>query len=204
MGYFEEALSNFVSDFNYGGAIRHLTDLGYSAASIKQKLKIPFDTARIQEVQYKHLLDTGMLITEEQLLEKGAIYFVRLDEYPGDTQVTQREYTSEYAAKVLSEMMKEHDGLVYMDFPFGRMGEEKKRRVLGCLSAADESIMNRIPWYPERTFLRADDAWIRLSTRLNGEGVIYSNYYFTDPAVTVISNANGEYRFFTLPDFVVK
>lgn len=198
MGYFEEALSNFVSDFNYGGAIRHLTDLGYSAASIKKKLKIPFDTARIQEVQYKHLLEREMFITEEQLQKRGAIYARRLDEYPKGMQVIRKEYAPEQALRILLQMKKEHEGVLYMDFPFGRMGEAKKQRVLDSLTGMEKSTLDRIPWRPERTFLKADDAWIRMSTRLNSEEVIYSNYYFVDPAVTVISNANEEYLFFTL------
>lgn len=204
MGYFEEALSNFVSDFNYGGAIRHLTDLGYSAASIKRKLKIPFDTVRIQEIQYKHLLERGMLITEEQLLGKGAIYARNLDEYPVGTEVICKEYPAEQAEKILVKMMREHGGIVYVDFPFGRMGEMKKQKVLDALKVSEQSVFDRIPWQRERTFLKGDESFIRMSTRLNSEEVLYTNYYFTNPAVTVISNANEEYRFFTLSENVVK
>ncbi len=198
MGYFEDALSNFVSDFNYGGAIRHLTDLGYSAASIRRKLKIPFDTERIEEVQYRHLLDREVLITEEQLLKKGALYARNPDEYPDGMQVAQKEYEPEMAAKFLLQMRKGHDGICYMDFPYGRMGLEKRQKVLSALGTSERSVFERIPWRMERTFLLADEAWIRMGTRLNGEDVIYSNYYFTAPPVTVISNANKEYLFFTL------
>lgn len=198
MGYFEEALSNFVSDFNYGGAIRHLTDLGYSASAIKRKLKIPFDTARIQEVQYKYLLEREMLITEERLLEKGAIYARNLGEFPVNAQIIRKEFAPEQAEKILVNMMREHGGLVYMDFPFGRMGEVRRQKVLDTLRASEQSILDRIPWRMERTFLKGDESFLRMSARLNSEEVIYTNYYFINPSVTVISNANEEYLFFTL------
>lgn len=213
MGYFEEALSNFVQDFNYGGAIRHLTDLGYSAKAIREKLKCPFDTVRIQEIQYRHLLDKEVLISEEKLLEKGGIYAADLGNMLERAEVGKdcvglrlisKEYTVERASDILEKMFREHEGKMYLDFPFGRMGEVKQERVMNAATESEKAQIRKIPWHPERTFIRADSAWIRMSVRLNHLDVIYSTYFFLDPAVTVMANADKEYLFFTLQENVVK
>ena len=35
--YFKDALANFASEAAYGGAVRHLYDMGYSAEQIREK-----------------------------------------------------------------------------------------------------------------------------------------------------------------------
>jgi DNA-binding transcriptional MerR regulator len=214
MGYFEDALSNFVQDFQYGGAIRHLTDLGYTAKEIREKLKCPFDTVRIQEIQYKYLLEQERLITEEQLRDKGAIgagrpeqLFDKASELApewSDMIIDRKEYDFCSAEKILLEMYRQQKDNVYLDFPYGRMGEEKKSKVQQVLTDAEKTQLQKIPWYPKRTFLQADESWIRLSVHLNHMDVLYSTYYFLKPAITVLANANGEYLFFTSRKNVVQ
>lgn len=41
-GYFEEALSNFTKDFAYGGAIRHLVDMGIRWTGLSRNFIIRF------------------------------------------------------------------------------------------------------------------------------------------------------------------
>lgn len=48
--YFKEALGNFVTDFNYGGAIRHLVNHGYDAERIKREFNYPLSIDAIQKI----------------------------------------------------------------------------------------------------------------------------------------------------------
>lgn len=60
--YFENALSNFTFETACGGAIRHLTDLGYSTAQIAKQLCFPTSYERIQKAVWTRLLDTGVIL----------------------------------------------------------------------------------------------------------------------------------------------
>lgn len=50
MGYFEESLQNFTRDFAYAGAIRHLSDHGYTAAQMKKEFKYPLSIEAIEKI----------------------------------------------------------------------------------------------------------------------------------------------------------
>lgn len=56
MGYFEEALQNFVQDFQYGGAIRHLVDRGYTVDQIIRSGEVKLPREKIEKIveQYLH------------------------------------------------------------------------------------------------------------------------------------------------------
>lgn len=55
MSYFENSLSNFVQDFAYGGAIRHLVDNGYTAKRIKKEFDYPLSLETIEKIVQKRL-----------------------------------------------------------------------------------------------------------------------------------------------------
>lgn len=63
--YFKNALSGFTFENASGGAIRHLTDLGYSVKQIMEQLAFPTPYARVQQAVWKHLIDTGVLRLSE-------------------------------------------------------------------------------------------------------------------------------------------
>lgn len=48
--YFNEALQNFVHDFAYGGAIRHLVDLGYDTDRIIKEYHYPLSRETIEKM----------------------------------------------------------------------------------------------------------------------------------------------------------
>lgn len=50
MGYFEEALSDFVQNFAYGDAIRHLVDRGYTAERIEREFQYPISRERLEKL----------------------------------------------------------------------------------------------------------------------------------------------------------
>lgn len=57
MGYFEEALQNFVQDFQYGGAIRHMVDRGYTVDRIVRSGEISLPREKIEKIVEQYLRD---------------------------------------------------------------------------------------------------------------------------------------------------
>ncbi len=53
--YFNESLQNFVRDFAYGGAIRHLVDLGYDTDRIIKEYHYPLSRDTIDKMVRDHL-----------------------------------------------------------------------------------------------------------------------------------------------------
>ena len=63
--YFRNALSDFTFEAASGGAIRHLTDLGYTVKQISGKLTYPTPYERVRKTVWQHLLDTQVVLTQE-------------------------------------------------------------------------------------------------------------------------------------------
>ena len=55
MGYFEEALSDFVRNFAYGDAIRHLVDKGYTTERIIREFHYPISEEAIDKIVRERL-----------------------------------------------------------------------------------------------------------------------------------------------------
>ncbi len=51
--YFQNALSSFVTDAACGGAVRHLTDIGYTLDQIVDRLDYPAPRAKVQRICMK-------------------------------------------------------------------------------------------------------------------------------------------------------
>lgn len=64
-GYFQTALSNFATDVACGGAIRHLTDIGYTLDQIVERLDYPAPRAKVQRIMMSYLYESGVLLREE-------------------------------------------------------------------------------------------------------------------------------------------
>lgn len=69
--YFKNALSDFTYEAASGGAIRHLADLGYTVKQITENLTYPTPCERVRRTVWKHLIDTGVILTWEP--EKGGV-----------------------------------------------------------------------------------------------------------------------------------
>lgn len=50
MSYFDDALADFVQNFVYGDAIRHLADQGYTAERIKKEFEYPLSIEKIEKI----------------------------------------------------------------------------------------------------------------------------------------------------------
>lgn len=63
--FFRNALSDFTYEAASGGAIRHLTDLGYTVKQISEKLTYPTPYERVRRTVWQQLLDTKAVLTKE-------------------------------------------------------------------------------------------------------------------------------------------
>lgn len=63
--YFQSALSSFVTDAACGGAVRHLTDIGYTLDQIVDRLDYPAPRAKVQRIMMDYLYESGVLLKEE-------------------------------------------------------------------------------------------------------------------------------------------
>lgn len=68
-GYFQTALSNFVTDAACGGAVRHLTDIGYTLDQICDRLDYPAPRAKVQKIMMEHLYESRILLQKEPSME---------------------------------------------------------------------------------------------------------------------------------------
>ena len=55
MGYFEDALQNFVQDFHYGGAIRHMVDRGYTVDQILRSGELSLAREKVEKIVEQYL-----------------------------------------------------------------------------------------------------------------------------------------------------
>lgn len=62
---FQSALSNFATDVACGGAIRHLTDIGYTLDQIVERLDYPASREKAQRIMMEHLYQSRVLLREE-------------------------------------------------------------------------------------------------------------------------------------------
>lgn len=82
--YFKNALANFTHEAASGGAIRHLTDLGYTVDQIASKLSFPTPRERVRKEVWERLLDTGVVLLEEPgngKRREKAVYVEEQDPY---------------------------------------------------------------------------------------------------------------------------
>lgn len=63
--YFQTALSNFATDVACGGAIRHLTDIGYTLEQIVGRLDYPTPRSKAQRIMMEHLYERRVLLLRE-------------------------------------------------------------------------------------------------------------------------------------------
>ena len=68
--YFQNALSSFTHEVASGGAIRHLTDLGFTAKQIAERLQYPTPFAQVQHEMWQRLTETDVILLEEPGTEK--------------------------------------------------------------------------------------------------------------------------------------
>ena len=63
--YFQNALSGFTTEVACGGAVRHLTDIGYTLDQMVDRLDYPAPRAKVQRIMMAYLYESRVLLREE-------------------------------------------------------------------------------------------------------------------------------------------
>lgn len=199
--YFQEALSDFAFDAACGGAIRHLSDLGYSVRQIMGRLDFPVPYDKVKVARYRHLRESGILLLQEpenavSLPEEKPHYVRDYDAYgrtsfrlvkprearPGTQAAwgiaTDAKAGKEPMGKVLEGRIekngREHS---YISCDFG-LWDEEERQALAGLTERQREYVEDIPWERHRMYHRLTKDMEEIICALYGDGKYEGCAYF--------------------------
>lgn len=163
---FRQALSDFTFDVASGGAIRHLTDLGYTVKQIQQQLDFPTPVTRIQEAVWKRLVETGIIFLEEPRRQtpKEKVNYIREYDSYGKASFRRVVETSPQPETAGAFLVCEFGLLRYRD-------GEKYRKVLGTLDERQAEYIDGLPWPLRKVWHRADERMLEIERRLRAAGL---------------------------------
>ncbi len=180
--YFGEALSNFTHDVASGGAIRHMTDLGYTVDEICRQLDFPTPRARVQETVFWHLTESGVLLGELPVPEEA--FEVRVFGQRDMREVRMRRQQQDMR-KFMEELYRQLDrnGEVqsYVSCPYGTIYRDRERRLgqmLSCLTGRERDYILGIPWEMRVMYHRLTPRMLEIATQLELHGEVEQSFYF--------------------------
>lgn len=164
--YFQRALSDFVYDMASGGAIRHLTDIGYTVKQIQEKLDFPTPYERIQKTVWKHLMDTGVIFPEKAEPGKSGEKVDYVREYDSYGRASFRRVVVQEASSKPSEpcLLCCFGLLKYRD-------PKQYEEALGALEQEQAEYIDGLPWGLERVFHRPDQRMLGIYHALENAGL---------------------------------
>ena len=204
--FFRNALSDFTYEAASGGAIRHLTDLGYTAKQISEKLTYPTPYARVQKTVWQQLLDTRVVLTEEPGSGKvrgKTEYAVERDKYgrtsyrlltargeeTGSVRWKQRSYNrgkDGNLAEYLAQMCDcNGEDSAYISCSFGmwqRREPEKLAAALQILNKRQREYISGLPWENKICYHRLDQRMREIIVKLYETGHYQGVGYFLQTA----------------------
>lgn len=195
--YFKNALANFTFEAACGGAIRHLTDSGYSVTQIMERLQFPTSYNRVQKAVWERLLDTGVIL----LTQPGS----------GDV-IPKAEFVKEYdkygkaSFRKVSVPAAPKETLCFIEIPFNPachlasfllekcsqngqdasyvscdFGLEKGSLLANCLPLLDpkqQEYLTGLPWPAKLCYHRLNRQMLEIIVRLYENGKYQGNCYF--------------------------
>lgn len=202
--YFRQALSDFAFDAAGGGAIRHLTDLGYTVRQIEAALDVPVPYKKIQQTVWERLLDRGVIllikpgsnrkkertvfIEERGKFGKKSFRRVTISDASKETDIhwVRRSLTPEQAADLsgfLSRKCPKNDSeTAYLSCDFGiwQAADPKRyQRALTLLDARQREYVEGLPWPKKRVYHRLDPRMTEIAGKLVKEAA--ETFYFEAP-----------------------
>lgn len=197
---FQSALADFTYDVASGGAIRHLTDLGYTARQISETLSYPTPMKRIQEQMWKRLLETETILAQEPGSPRETSRFVREYDKYGRTsfrmvsEVASREnraFVTEIAipssekerlSGLLQRKLSENeakDSYAACDFGLLAANEPGKyRKLLAALDERDREYIEGLPWERKITYHKLNERMQKIMFRLLEADLWRGDCYF--------------------------
>lgn len=201
--YFQNALSNFAGEVANGGAIRHLTDLGYTVDQIAKELSFPAPVEQIRPQVWKRLLDTEVILTAEpgsEVREKSE--FVReYDQYgkasfrkvtaPQAEQTVihwkEKELIFENKEKLRSflekKVVENKEDRSYAACDFGIWIKEEPKHfqdVLLSLDKVHREYVEGLPWEKKRVYHKLNPRMREILLQLSAKGLLQGDCYFME------------------------
>lgn len=155
-GFFEDALSNFMFDVASGGAIRHLTDKGYSVEQIMKELDFPTSRERVEKTAYRYMKDSGILLDR-----------LPVEENELTRHILRMSDAGQIASCLSERICMNGEAHSYMMCPFGRLlknDKEKLNDMINCLTGREKEYILGIRW--ERNIM-----YHRLNGRMREIGI---------------------------------
>lgn len=146
---FKKALSNFVNDFSYGGAVRHLADQGLTVTEMIERLGGGLSKKIIADMVWQYYLEIGKIVEEipdNNVLEKVS--------YVKDTDRYGRTSLRRVVEKVERPQRK------YIACDFGKklyQNKETFEKTIECLSRRDREYIMDLPWPLMTVYHEADE-----------------------------------------------
>ena len=176
--YFQNALFSFTHEVASGGAIRHLTDLGYTAKQISEQLDFPTPFQRIQKEIWEHLVNTEVILLEEPGVgkRKKVSYVREYDEFgkasfrrvveseAAEVPILWRELHYDEKNMALTVLLRERiakngEAGSYVSCDLGLLlhsEPEHYRQLLQKLDEAQREYVEGLPWKNRRVYHRLD------------------------------------------------
>lgn len=200
--YFQNALSNFTHEAASGGAIRHLTDLGYTAKQVVEQLDFPTPFARVQKEIWQRLIDTSVILLEEpgSAKSKKEAYVREYDKYGRASfrKVVEQDEKKEGAISwrkqslygktqdAVSELIRakiaeNSESFSYVACDFGILNKQEPERFDQILHSLDTELREYIgglPWERQRIYHRLDGRMVKIWLRLKESEGCFGECYF--------------------------
>lgn len=199
--FFQNALSNFTHEVASGGAIRHLTDLGYTVKQISEQLDFPTPFERVQRQVWERLLETETVLTEEpgsshkekadyvrEYDKYGRASFRRVVETPAELPVVHwRDLEISCGEKenirnlLQNRISKNGEDCSYAACEFGLLVRRDPQRFLTLLQVLDErqrEYVEGLPWEARRVYHKLDSRMLEIVLQLSVKGLWQGQCYF--------------------------
>lgn len=204
--FFRDALSDFTFEAASGGAIRHLTDLGYTVKQISERLTYPTPYERVRKAVWQRMLDTGIILTQEPGSGEAcrkAEYAVEHDKYgrtsyrllaaqdikTGMSSWKERRYSrekngslAEYLAKMCDRNGEEN---AYISCDFGiwlRREPEKLSAVMQTLNERQREYLSGLIWEDKVCYHRLNQRMREIIVKLYENGQYHGTCFFLKTA----------------------
>lgn len=122
--YFEAALSDFAFDVAAGGAIRHLTDRGYSVEQMMRELSYPVPRAKVEKAVYRYMTEARILLAK--LPEENENLKIRCLE---------AEKGAGFAQRLSDAIAESGEKNAYMECPFGGWKKKAEKKAVSATDA---------------------------------------------------------------------
>lgn len=201
--YFQQALANFTYEVAGGGAIRHLTEAGYTVKQIMEQLDFPVPYEKVRRAVWEHLVRTRGILLEEPgsgTRKEKAVYVREYDKYgkcsfrrvvreeEASREIhwrelpLERDLSPEQVLSVVRAKVQENgDGNAYVSCSFGILRQKEPHRYRSCLQCLEErqrEYLEGLPWENREVYHRLDLCMMEILEKLCTAGFYQGRCYF--------------------------